>query len=76
VREVLDPSLGLTVPRGDRAALVARVEALLADEGRRAELGPRCRAWVVERFSEDGVLERLRTVYAEVIGAAPEGRAA
>lgn len=70
VREVLDPSLGLTVPRGDRAALTARVEALLADGDRRADLGPRCRAWVLERFSEERVVERLRTLYGELTGAA------
>ncbi len=68
MREVIDPSLGLLVPRGDRRALTGVVENLIADPARCAELGARARSWVVERFSEDGVVERLRTTYRTVCG--------
>ncbi len=64
VREVLDPSLGLVAPRGDVVALTELVRTLLADPGRRAELGVACQEWVVSRFSEDNVVERLRQVYS------------
>ncbi len=64
VREVIDPHLGLLVPRGDRVALGALVESLLKDPDRRVELGSSSRQWVVARFSEDRVVERLRGVYA------------
>ena len=70
VREVVDPGTGLLVPRGDTAALAGVVEGLLADPGRRAVLGRTCQAQVLERFSEDDVIARLRGVYAELAGAA------
>ena len=66
VREVIDPKLGLLAPRGDRAALCGIVEALLRDPDRCSELGERCRQWVVPRFSEDQVVDRLRATYAAV----------
>jgi glycosyltransferase involved in cell wall biosynthesis len=71
VREVIAPELGLLVPRGDRVALERLVESLLGDPGRRAELGDRSRRWVVSRFSEDGVVDRLRRVYADLTPGAP-----
>ncbi|HLH28362.1 MAG TPA: glycosyltransferase [Acidimicrobiales bacterium] len=77
MREVVPPSTGLLVPRGDRRALRQRLEWLLADPGRCRELGGLCRQWVLERFSEDDVIERLRAVYAEVVAceAGEEARA-
>jgi len=63
VREVIDPHLGLLVPRGDRVALGALVESLLKDPEGRAQLGSSSRQWVVTRFSEDRVVERLRRAY-------------
>jgi glycosyltransferase involved in cell wall biosynthesis len=66
VREVIAPELGLLVPRGDRVALGHLVESLLGDPARRAELGSRSRRWVVARYSEDGVVDRLRAVYADL----------
>ncbi|MGD0391965.1 MAG: glycosyltransferase [Acidimicrobiales bacterium] len=71
MREVIDPSLGLLVPRGDRRALAAVVDSLIGDPVRCSELGARCRSWVAERFSEDQVVERLRATYAAMSGAAP-----
>ncbi|MGO9344028.1 MAG: glycosyltransferase family 4 protein, partial [Acidimicrobiales bacterium] len=66
VREVIDPQSGLLVPRGDATALVSVVGELLSDPGRCSKLGEQCRERVVERFSEDGVIERLRTFYREL----------
>jgi glycosyltransferase involved in cell wall biosynthesis len=64
VREVIDPRLGLLAPRGDQRALTGIVEGLLKDPDRCSELGDRCRQWVVPRFSEDQVVDRLRAMYA------------
>jgi glycosyltransferase involved in cell wall biosynthesis len=64
VREVVDPSTGLLAPRGDLALLTDLVAGLVSDPARCSELGVRCREWVVERFSEDLVVERLRAIYA------------
>ena len=63
MREVIDPGLGLLVPRGDQRALTGVVDGLVGDPARCSELGARCRSWVVDRFSEDRVVERLRTTY-------------
>jgi hypothetical protein len=70
VREVVDAASGLLVPRGDTAALTRVVDGLLADPERRVALGRECQARVLERFSEDDVIARLRGVYAELTGAA------
>jgi glycosyltransferase involved in cell wall biosynthesis len=65
VREVIDPGLGLLAPRGDVGALAAIIDRLLDDPDRCVELGKRCRTHVTEQFAEDGVIDRLRAVYAE-----------
>ena len=70
VREVVDPASGLLVPRGDTDALGRVVAGLLDDAERRVTLGRACQARVLERFSEDEVIARLRHVYAELEGAA------
>ncbi|MGB7052586.1 MAG: glycosyltransferase family 4 protein [Acidimicrobiales bacterium] len=67
MREVIEPQTGLLVPRGDRSALRQRLESLLKEPEQCAELGDRCREWVVTRFSEDAVIERLRSVYREML---------
>jgi glycosyltransferase involved in cell wall biosynthesis len=64
VREVIDPELGLLACRGDVDGLTEIVRGLAGDGGRRTELGRRCRERVVERFSEQDVLGRLRTFYS------------
>lgn len=69
VREVIDPKSGLLAARGDTAALTAVVQALLEQPARRSALGHECRSRVLERFSEQGVIERLRAVYAELARA-------
>ena len=72
VREVVDPSSGLLVPRGDTAARSPRSwTSLLDDPERRADARPAAPGTrVLERFSEDDVIARLRGVYAELAGAA------
>jgi len=64
VREVIDPGSGLLAPRGDLRALTAVVADLLARPDRCLELGDGCRQRVVARFSEEGVVDRLRATYA------------
>src|ERR1700722_4464800 len=72
VREVIDPTSGLLAPRGDKLALEKIVKELLDDPERRSKLGESCRDRVVDLFSEEGVIERLRGVYAELVpGAVP-----
>jgi glycosyltransferase involved in cell wall biosynthesis len=66
VREVIDPRWGLLVPRGDRQSLTDLVEDLVKDPARCVELGDMCRQWVVDRFSEDLVVDRLRTLYSSI----------
>lgn len=70
VREVVDPETGLLAPRGDRVALTRVVEGLLGDPDRCSDLGERCRRWVVSRFSEDQVVDRLRATYAAMAKSA------
>jgi glycosyltransferase involved in cell wall biosynthesis len=66
MREVIEPDSGLLVPRGDTAALVALVGRLLDDPEGMAALGERCGERVRRLFSETAVIERLRSVYAEM----------
>ena len=59
------PALGLLAPRGDLGA--HQVVELVADPERRAD-SARAATRVVDRFSEDHVVERLRTNYDLVAG--------
>ncbi len=68
VREVIDPDLGLLAPRGDKAALVAIIADLIDDPDRCVELGKLCRDRVVTNFSEELVIDRLRTFYDGTVG--------
>ena len=65
MREVIPTSFGLLVPRGHTAALIQLVRGLLDAPERLMELGDACHEWVVSKFSEETVLERLREVYAD-----------
>ena len=65
---VVHGQTGLLVPHEDEAALVAALEGLIADPGRRAEMGRNARAFA-ERFTweaaADAVEARLDRVVAE-----------
>jgi glycosyltransferase involved in cell wall biosynthesis len=65
VREVIPPESGLLCAPGDVDALVSIVARLLSSEHHRRAQGRACREWVVQRFSEDAVMERLREFYSE-----------
>ena len=64
------PAPGSSCPGATVRRSATVVEALLDDPERRATLGKACRARVLEQFSEDAVIARLRGVYAELAAAA------
>jgi len=70
-RDVMTPETGLLVPPDDPAALVDAVEAMLADEPRRAALGAAARRLAVERYSWPDVARRLEQVYERVAQREP-----
>jgi glycosyltransferase involved in cell wall biosynthesis len=69
VREVVDATIGTLAPRGDVDALAKTLRGLLDDKDRRIAVGQAARQRVRELFAEDGVIERLRTVYGELAAA-------
>jgi len=69
VREVLAAAPELLVRRGDTAALRTTLERLLADPQWRRAAGRACQVSVLERFSEDDVVDRLKEVYASLSAA-------
>ncbi len=71
VREVIEPSSGLLVPRGDVEALGDLVAELVADPERRRALGERGQRWVLDHFDEDGVVDRLEALYRELLPPSP-----
>jgi phosphatidylinositol alpha-mannosyltransferase len=75
-REVLTPETAMSFPAGDERALVATVEALLADEARRAALGAAGRRLAEERYSWDAIASRLVAIYERVCGHVPQPQAA
>lgn len=60
------PSIGVTVPVGDDAALAAAIQELLDNPAQRAALGQSARATVVERFSLERTTAELRALYREL----------
>ncbi|MFN2537194.1 MAG: glycosyltransferase [Mycobacteriales bacterium] len=65
VREVIPPASALLAPVGDVRRLTELVRELVLDEPARLTAGRGCREWVVDRFSEDRVLDRLREFYRQ-----------
>jgi glycosyltransferase involved in cell wall biosynthesis len=63
---------GLIVPERDAAALAEAIAALLADPGRRRELGAAARRDVEARFGWDRVAERFEAIYDTAV--ARQGR--
>jgi glycosyltransferase involved in cell wall biosynthesis len=64
---VPDGRVGHVVPPGDAAAMAARVEELLGDEGRRHALGAAARKWAEREFSSAALAARTATVYEELL---------
>jgi glycosyltransferase involved in cell wall biosynthesis len=65
-----DGANGALVPPGDAAALAAALEALLADDARRARLGAAARETVLQEYTLERELAGTLAVYREVLGAA------
>jgi phosphatidylinositol alpha-mannosyltransferase len=65
-RDVTTPETGVLVPPEDSAVLVDAVEALLADEPRRAAMGAAARELAVQHYSWPDVARRLEQVYERV----------
>lgn len=57
---------GVLVPVRDAAALAGAIERLAGDPALRAEMGRQGREHVIANFSEGAVLQRLRSIYAEI----------
>ena len=55
---------GVAVPRGDEARLAAAIDALLADDARRAALGERARV-DAERYRAEAVVDALLKTYRD-----------
>lgn len=67
VPEVLGDA-GVLVPPGEPDALAAAIRELLADPGRRAELGFRARARALDQFSPERLISRWESALDEVAG--------
>jgi glycosyltransferase involved in cell wall biosynthesis len=63
---VLDGETGVLVPSGDTAALANALAQRLADPAGTLRMGVRGREVAAERFSEDGVISRLISLYQEL----------
>jgi glycosyltransferase involved in cell wall biosynthesis len=57
------------MPPGDVGALVDAVDALLADEDRRAAMGAAARTHAEEQFAWPDIARRLEVIYERVVGA-------
>jgi glycosyltransferase involved in cell wall biosynthesis len=66
--EIVDGSVGALVPPGDAGALAGALVALLSDP-RRSEKGRLARQRVVERWSNDRLVERHLQIYRELVEA-------
>jgi len=68
-RGVMEPQAGRLVPPGDPAALAEAVVNLLEDEAAREELGRAARVLAQERYSWEGIAQRLSEIYEGLVGS-------
>jgi phosphatidylinositol alpha-mannosyltransferase len=66
-RGVMEPQAGRLVPPGDPQALAEAVVNLLEDEPARAELGRAARVLAQERYSWEGIAQRLSEIYEGIV---------
>jgi phosphatidylinositol alpha-mannosyltransferase len=66
-RDVVTTETAITVPPDDPAALTVGIEAMLADETRRATMGAAARALAKAQYGWADIAARLEDVYARVI---------
>jgi glycosyltransferase involved in cell wall biosynthesis len=65
---VQDGATGLVVPPSDPAALAGAIGRLIADPGMASRMGQAGRERVEQEFAESVMVERVMTVYREVLG--------
>jgi phosphatidyl-myo-inositol alpha-mannosyltransferase len=65
-RAVMTPETGELVAPGDESALADALVGLLENEPRRRVLGDSARSLAIERYSWDGIAERLEQIYEGV----------
>ena len=68
-RGVMEPEAGHLVPPGEPSLLADAVVELLADEPGREKLGRSARAIAQEKYSWDGIAQRLAEIYASLTGS-------
>jgi starch synthase len=73
---VTDGETGLLVPAGDPPALARAVNELVADQQRAAEMGRLGRKRAVADFGWDRIAAQTASLYAQLAGNRPPGRAA
>ena len=68
-RGVMEPEAGRLVPPGEPSLLADAVVELLADEPAREKLGRSARAIAQEKYSWDGIAQRLAEIYSSLTGS-------
>lgn len=63
----LDASGGAMIVEQSAEAFAAAIGELLVDDARRADMGERGRAWVMDHLNPDAVSERYESLYANAI---------
>ena len=70
-RGVMEPQAGRLVAPGDPRALADAVVTLLEDEAARVELGRAARVLAQERYSWEGIAQRLSEIYEGIVESQP-----
>ncbi len=68
---VVDGESGLLVPPRDDAALARAIVEMLDDPGRRAQIGATALARVGRQFTTSAMIDRLASVYDELVRSSP-----